>query len=252
MKNRAVVNVATGAHYIKGQERLTEALAELDEDYMVWRDTLPPDSPTHQNVPYAFKAFALEAARKKGHTLLMWADASIVPIAKLDPIWEYAEAHGVWLADNGWRNSQWTCDLAYPELFSYLDYTVIHNLTDVEDEVLECLKKMNRTIKHVVATAFALDLAHPKGVQFFLEYLRLAKTKAFCGPWWNSNGERPEYAKRGGAAPCGPPECLGHRHDQTAASVIAWRLGLPLTECPRFFAYEGERSDETILVARGI
>jgi|SRR5580693_2651545 hypothetical protein len=237
MKHRTVVNVATGPHYIKGQERLTEALAALGEDYHVWRDVLPPDSPAHEKIPYAFKAYALEAARRCGQTLLLWADASIVPIAKLDPIFEYAEAHGVWLADNGWKNSQWTCDAAYGDLF------------DVDRENF---RELNRKIKHVVATAFALDLSHPKGAQFFMEYLRLAKTNAFKGPWWNSNGERPDYAKHAGAEPCGPPECLGHRHDQTAASVIAWRFGIPLTTCPKFFAYDGRESDETILVAKGI
>ena len=230
--NRIVVNVATGAHYIKGQERLTEALALLGEEYQVWRDKLPPGSPAHAETPYAFKAWALEAARLSGHTLMLWADASIVPIAPLDPIFQHAEAHGVWLADNGYRNDEWTCEAAYP--------------------LLGVTKEENHNVKHVVATAFALDLAHVKGAQFFMEYLRLARTNAFKGPWWNSNGERPEYAKHGGAVPCGPPECLGHRHDQTAASVIAWRLGIPLTQCPKFFAYDGRESDETILVARGI
>jgi hypothetical protein len=235
--NRIVVNVATGAHYIKGQERLTEALALLGEEYQVWRDKLPPGSPAHEEIPYAFKAFALEAARLSGHTLLMWCDASVVPIAKLDPIWQHAEAHGVWLADNGWKNSQWTCDAAYGDLFD----------VDRED-----FRELNRKIKHVVATAFALDVMHPKGAAFFMEYLRLAKTNAFKGPWWNSNGEREDYRKMKGAEPCGPPECLGHRHDQTAASVIAWRLGVPLTTCPRFFSYDGQQTEETILIAKGI
>jgi hypothetical protein len=234
--NRIVVNVATG-RYVKGQERLTEALATLGEDYRVWRDELPPGSPTHQETPYAFKAWALEAARLSGHTLMLWCDASIVPIAPLDPIFQYAEAHGVWLADNGWKNSQWTCDAAYGDLFD----------VDRED-----FRELNRKIKHVVATAFALDVMHPKGALFMTEYLRLAKEGAFQGPWWNSNGERPDYASKAGAEPCGPPECLGHRHDQTAASVIAWRLGIPLTTCPKFFSYEGGQTEETILVARGI
>jgi hypothetical protein len=246
--NRVVVNVATGPHYIKGQERLTEALAVLGEDYQVWRDKLPPGSPAHEEIPYAFKAWALEAARKSGHTLLMWADAAIVPIAKLDAIWQHTEVHGVWLADNGWKNSQWTCDAAYPILAPEL-FPWNGSASPVE---LKRAREVNRKIKHVVATAFALDLAHKNGAMFFMEYLRLAKTNAFKGPWWNSDGEREDYRKIKGAEPCGPPECLGHRHDQTAASVIAWRLGIPLTTCPRFFSYDGQQTDETILVARGI
>jgi len=246
-----VVNVATGPRYLAGQQRLTEALALLGEDYQVWPDKLPPGSPTHAETPYAFKAWALEAARLSGHTLLMWADASIVPIRPLQPIWEHAEKHGVWLADNGWKNSQWTCDAAYPDLFE----GAFMQCDDEGKSAAECMEGIryaNRHIKHVVATTFAIDVLHPKGALFLVEYLRLAKTNAFKGPWWNSNGERADCAAKAGAEPCGPPECLGHRHDQTAASVIAWRLGIPLTTCPRFFSYDGQQTEETILIAKGI
>lgn len=210
--NRVVVNVATGEHYLKGQHRLTEALALMGEDYQVWADKLPPGSPPHSDTPYAFKAHALEQARKTGYTLLLWADASIVPIAPLYPIFEYAEQHGVWLADNGYRNDEWTCESAYP--------------------LLEVTKEENHNIRHVVATAFALDVAHPKGALFLAEYLRLAKNGAFKGPW------------RGGIG-------IQHRHDQTSASVIAHRLGIPLTKCPAFLAYSGREDESTILLVEG-
>jgi hypothetical protein len=209
---RVVVNVSTG-RYVAGQARLTEALALLGEDYMLWRDELPPGSPSHQETPYAFKSWALEAARQSGHTLLLWADASIIPIASLELIWAYAEAHGVWLSDNGYRNDEWTCEAAYP--------------------LLGVTKEENHNIKHVVATAFAVDLLHPVGAQFFVEYFRLAKNGAFKGPW------------KGGVG-------VQHRHDQTCASVIAHRLRIPLTNPPRFFAYDGGQTEETILIAKGV
>lgn len=248
---RIVVNVATG-HYVDGQERLTEALADLGEDYLIFKNSMPPGSPEHAEIPYAFKAWSLEAARLKGQTLLLWADASIVPIRAIDPIWKYAEEHGVWMSDNGdWKNSQWTCDAAYRDLFAAVGVWETEREERGTDP-MEDIRRVNSKIKHVVATTFALDLLHPKGAHFFAEYLRLAQTNAFKGPWWNSNAERPDYASKAGAAPCGPPECLGHRHDQAAASVIAWRLGIPLTQSPLFFTYEGQQTEETILIARGI
>ena len=39
---------------------------------------------------------------------------------------------------------------------------------------------------------------------------------------------------------------LGHRHDQTAASVIAWRLRMKLTDPPIPFAYARTRDDGTV------
>lgn len=234
---KTVVNVATGA-FVRGQERLTEKLAELGEDYLIFRNELPPGSPTHELVPYAFKSYALQEAATRGAKLLLWADASIVPIRSLDPIWDYTKEHGVWFADNGWNNAQWTCDAAYKPLLG----------TNPTEEI----RRVNRGIKHVVATTFALYLDDPRGAHFLREYLHYAGNGAFQGPWWNSNGERADYASKVGAEPCGPPECLGHRHDQTAASVIAWRLGIPLTISPRYFTYNGQQTYDTIVIAKGI
>jgi hypothetical protein len=44
---------------------------------------------------------------------------------------------------------------------------------------------------------------------------------------------------------------LGHRWDQTVASVLAWRLGMTFTDPPKFFAYKGAETAETLLVADG-
>ena len=38
LSNRIVVNVSTGPHYLKGQERLTEWLAQHGEEYTIWND----------------------------------------------------------------------------------------------------------------------------------------------------------------------------------------------------------------------
>ena len=72
-----------------------------------WRDALPDDSPTHAEVPYAFKAHAINRMRNDGYKQILWADASIVALKALNPIWNYAAEHGVWLANNGWNNAQW-------------------------------------------------------------------------------------------------------------------------------------------------
>jgi hypothetical protein len=208
--SRCVVNVSTG-RYIKGQERLQQAVDGLREKLIAWRQ-MPAGCPSHADVPYAFKAFALEAASRDFDQLL-WADASIVVARPLDAIWRHAEEHGVWFSRNGYRNSEWTATSAYQDL----------GVTPEENEQIE----------HVSATAFAIDLNHPKGKMFLSAYYYLAsETRAFCGPWTGGIG-------------------VQHRHDQTAASVIAWRLGLPLTSPPAFFAYRGGETEDTVLIADG-
>ena len=253
MSHRAIVNVASDS-WVKGQERLTAKLAEFGEDYVIWRDALPEGCPPHRTrgklgaptgcVPYAFKPYALNWASLQGYTSLLWCDACILPIQPLGGLWAKIEEDGIWFARNGYMNYEWTADSAYADLF---------HEKELEINGLEACKAMNRTIPHVVATAFGLDLRKPVARNFLTEYLRLAQTKAFCGPWQNSNA--PNVAGRNAdrvAGPCGPPDVSGHRHDQTAASVIAWRLGVHLTDPPKWFAYKGGEDETTVLLADGV
>lgn len=175
-----------------------------------WSDRLPEGCPPHEAVPYAFKAFALKEASQQ-FTSLLWIDAAVLPGDRpLADLWERIEREGYWFSKNGYRNSEWTNHAA---------------LTDLGVTAAE-----NENIQHVVATAFGLNIAHPLGRGFIEEYYRLANTRAFCGPW------------RGGKG-------LQHRHDQTAASVIAHKLGMKLTDPPEWFAYRGGETSGTALIA---
>jgi hypothetical protein len=151
-------------------------------------------------------------------------------VRSLEPLWEKIETEGCWISRNGFSNATWTADSAYQDL------------AVTRDE--------NAGIEHVVATTFGLNLAHPTGKAIFDEYLRLAQTSAFKGPWWNSNG--PDRGKAG-AAPCGPVSTRGHRHDQTALSVVAWRNSVELTSAPKWFAYRDNKppNPESVLLADG-
>jgi hypothetical protein len=171
----------------------------------------------------------------KGFTTLLWCDASILPIKPLTPLWNRIESDGYWISRNGWTNYEWTADSAYPELFP-----TIFDGRLTEELALQRAREVNKQIPHVVATTFGVSMEHEVGREFLQEYLKLANGSAFNGPWTNSVTTR-----------CGSQEVLGHRHDQTAASVIAWRLGCALTNPPEYFAYSGGQIDKTILLADG-
>jgi hypothetical protein len=263
---RVVVNVATGSRYLRGQARLRSGLAYFGAvDFSFWSGVEPPTSRKHGDVPYAFKAYALKHAAY-GTDLLLWCDASVVPIRSVEPLWERIERDGYWMSDNGYSNYTWTADSAYQDLFDTelqaknveLGFSRENGLTigdkagsvNGEPSSLDYFRGINRNIKHVVATTFGLNVRHPKGKAFLDEYYRLAsETRAFCGPWWNKNS--PEDASKAGAQPCGPPDVRGHRHDQTAASVIAWRLGFELTQPPNIVAYAPAQTESTILLVDG-
>lgn len=263
---RRIVNVATDS-WSEGQRRLIGRAKEYGENVRYWANQFPPGCPPHRQhgslaapladcVPYAFKAYALKHAADAGDDLLLWCDACINPIRPLDSLWEKIERDGYFVCDNGWTNYQWTADSAYPDLFPE---SFIHG----KDHGFEEARETNKKISHVVATCFGLNVRHPLGALFLGEYYRLASgTRAFCGPWQNELA--PSVAGRNTdrvAGTCGPPDVLGHRHDQTAASVIAWRLGFKLTQMPDVFSYVKRREDgsyhfedqdpRTLLVADG-
>jgi hypothetical protein len=248
----AVVNCASDT-WVRGQNRLYKKLHEMGEPCMLWTNQLPQGSPPHRAlghfggrladaVPYAFKAYALKEAALK-YNLLLWADACILPIRDMAPLWGRIERDGYWFSDNGYTNYEWTADSAYPDLFPIDGMPVAS---------LHTGRSANKFIPHVVATAFGINVKHPLGRAFLDEYYRLASTtKAFCGPWSNANCRGALSGSPERVAPCGPPDVWGHRHDQTAASVIAWRLGMELTLWPDVFAYRGGENEKTILVADG-
>lgn len=235
MSSRCVVNVGTG-RYRGGSERLRDKILEFGgSDFVSWTDPLPEEWPTHQQKPYAFKAWALQEAAKE-HDQLLWIDSAVIPIRSLEPLWEKIENEGAWIPLNGWTNAQWCADSAYMDLFPGVP--------------IEQAREINKSVPHAVATAFGMNLNSEAGRKLLEEYYRLANTDAFCGPWSNTNCPEhwPQHPDRVG--PCGPSDVLGHRHDQSALSVIAWRLGIKLSQCPWGFAYPPP-SEETILLTVG-
>ena len=250
--NRAVVSVATGSSYVRGQDRLRAAVLELDPGAAVcmWRNRLPKGCPSHEVVPYAMKAFAMREAMEKGHELLLWCDASVVPIKPLEALWARIERDGYWMSRNGFTNYEWTADSAYESLFR-------NHFGPNYKPSIEAMRATNKKIEHVVATAFGLNVGSNKGRAFLEEYFWLgSETKAFCGPWMNAghpdNAGKIADGKR--IARCGAGDVRGHRHDQTAASVLAWRLGFRLTNPPEIFSYGklGDKHDpRTALLADG-
>lgn len=231
--HRCIVGVATGPFAV-GQDRFrhNKFVVDDDSDFIAWNGCVPPGSPSHFDMPYAFKAWAIKFAVEAGYTSILWADASILPIRPILPLWDRIEKEGYWVSRNGWTNAEWTADSAYP----FLGVT----------------KEWNEQIPHVVATSFGIDVSHSIGGNIYLEYLHLAQNGSFRGPWFNRNHpDYSTYAPSSRVGFCGGEKVRGHRHDQTALSVIAHKLGCKLTDPPSIFAYAGGEVEDTILLAQG-
>jgi len=220
--SRYVVSVGTGNHGGK-LVRLRSQLIQQHENYALW-DVLPVGSLPHEQAPYAFKIYALEQAHREivdTSVTLLWLDSAVMILRPLGPIWRRIERHGYWFSQNHDYNcGEWTCDSALP--------------------ILGITREEAFTIPQIVGGCFGLNMRAPVAQEFMERWKEYALAGAFAGPWRNDHGEASL-----------DPRVQGHRHDQTAASVIVHRMGLRLTQPPRYFSDDGfPATEETILTAR--
>jgi hypothetical protein len=222
--NRCIVNVSTGG-FIRGQNRLVASLLRhgYDGGFMLWGDELPAGCPSHRDVPYAFKTYALNEAKTAGYDVLFWLDASMWAVKNIEPAMRHIEEHGHLFEVAG----QW---LGWYSTDAFLEK---HGLT--RDEAM--------TIPTFSAGFTGLDLRHPQSLEFLDKWHEMAKDGvSFCGAWNNDNNA------------CSiDPRCKGHRHDMSAGSLLAHRMGMELIG-PRFMVYDAYTpcpGQDVIFLCRG-
>jgi len=209
-----VVSLAVGEpRFQRGVERLGETLRRVGFDgrFEAWR-TLPPCSPAHLDVPFAFKPYCLDAARADGAERVLWLDSSCVAVRPLDRLFSKIARDGYLLFRN-WRfiAGEWAGDAA------------LERFAVTRDEAMG--------IPEVNACALGVDFRHPTGVAFFERWLDEARrATAFRGtdePIADEDDyEAIKFNRRQRVS--ADPQVRGHRHDQTVAGLVAYRLGMRL------------------------
>jgi hypothetical protein len=220
-----IVNFSDFKFFI-GQERLKESLIKHGYlgDIILFNEFSEVGSKLHLEVPYQFKVYAIEKARQMGYDVVLYCDASLYAIKDVMPVIYHIIEKGYLLEYCGFKAGQYSTDLCLNEF----------GLT--RDDAMN--------IKLHSAGFTGLNFKNEKATQFFDRWLKLAKEEiTFCGDW-NNNSKQCSQDER----------CLGHRHDQTTASIISYQLGIERTN-PYFmqYAYDGvETKESTIFNCRGI
>jgi len=197
--------------YPQGIERLRKSLLAVNStaDFLYWTAGYPTGCPKHSEVPYGFKPWALEYARKLGYKRAIWLDASFWAINSVEPNFEIIKQTGSLLIRSGNLIGNWTHDKA------------LESFGKTRDEAMQ--------MQMYIAGGFGLSFEHSLSNKF-LDKL-LAKSQdgfSFQGKWDNMELSESNDIR-----------CRGHRHDMAIGSLIMHELGLQLNTSNKFMAHFG-------------
>lgn len=226
MSRAVVCTIGIGGTYPWLVARLIQRFAAYAPSYNVaaWVNVLPHGTPTliengYDYTPYAAKVFALESVRRAGADIGILIDAAFFPIRDILPLVQHVERQGYYLCANGFKVGEWSSD----RCLAAMDVTR-------EDAF---------TIEEISSYCVGLDFRNPRALELLYHWQRCALDPAIIpGPHSSAPGERnPGFVSS-------DPRVKGHRHDQTALSIVAHRMGCgahggwgKLSERPYLTAY---------------
>lgn len=109
-----IVSCGVKNWYSKGVKRLENSLVHhgFGGKVITWKDEYPPNSPTHQENPYAFKIFEFEEAIRQGANIIMHLDASFWCIRNPHYLFDLISDKGVVGFRTGYNMAQTATDKA--------------------------------------------------------------------------------------------------------------------------------------------
>lgn len=214
-----VVNFAEGSRYVKGQKRLKQTFLDngYTGDFAFYSNVSELNCPKHEDIPYAFKAYALFQKLEEDYDILIWADSLMMLVKPFKNVLDYILEHGSIFPLNGWTTGEWCADTAL--------------------EPLGITREESFTYPHLMACVMAFDCRKQINKEFLVQYYKRASDGiTFVGDWKNDKHQVSDDDR-----------VLGHRHDQTAASIIGHRLGIQFDEHLVSYGAEAPVEPKTIL-----
>ncbi len=234
MKKRCIISVGVGSWYPRGIDRLLHSMTEVYKDDLnkrtfdtfFWRDNYPPGSPSHDEIPDAFKSYAFQYVMERGYTTILWLDAACWAVSPVEPIFEKIEKDGhlFWL--NGWNIGQWCKDSAV--------------------ETLHMTREGSFALPDITGQHFGVDYTHPRSKAWTDEFIKICQDgKTLPGPF---NGLRGVALGEIST----DPRVLGHAHEQTVASALVHHHKMQPTaygDCPYHLVGSVPQANSIILAA---
>ena len=209
-----------GYQYPVGAARLKRTFLKkgYDGDFAFYTDEKQLGCPLHTEIPYTFKVYALMENLKKGYDILIWADCYMMLVVPFSKVLDIIMKHGYILPLNGsWNTGEWCADSAL--------------------KPLGITREESFTYPHLMSNFMAFDCRRKINIEFLNQfYAKGTDGITFKGDW---NNRRRQVSK--------DRRVLGHRHDQTAASIIACKLGMDFTTVVTY-ELDSSKWQDTILI----
>lgn len=205
MNKRCIISFATG-RYNSVLDRQIQTLLQHTEDvdHICYRDSYPKGCPTHEEIPYAFKAFVLKEAMDKGYTSILWMDAAIYIQHDIEPLFEHIEREGYLIFRNGWTQANWS--------------------TDAQLEAFKLTRDEAESMPHPMACVIGFQI-NDETIEWISDYIN--SYRLFVGAWNNNDNVCSSDMR-----------VLGSRHDQTILGFIANQYGLDMTPPNGLLSYD--------------
>jgi len=210
----------------KGQDRLYKSLKEFNYqgDIILFNSVEELGCKPHSEVPYQFKVYAIEKVRQMDYDVVLWCDASLFAIKDVMPVINHIIEKGHLMEFCGFSAGQWSTD------------TCLNEFGLTRDEAMDI---------PLHSSGFTgLNFQNPTTAEFFNTWFKYAQGEiTFKGDWTNNEKQCSEDER-----------CLGHRHDQTTASIIAHQLGMVRIN-PNYMQYKWDGvplKEETHFYCQGI
>lgn len=212
-----IINVGVGHWYPHGSRRLAKSLNFVGwaGDAIIHEGEYPPESYTHENIPYYMKIAAFEEAIAKGYTHILWLDSSFFAIENPMKMFDIINGQGYYFFSSGYNLAQSVNDIA-------LQYVGLSR-----DEA--------EGVNEWASGCVGINFLNPDGAALYGRWKELMDAGL-------SKGSRLHDKQSA------DPRFLFHRQDQSCISLAAWELGLRNEKGLDMVAYKGTPYNEKELI----
>lgn len=237
MSRVIVCTVAIGGRYPQLAARLINSMALTNPaiEVQAWVNAYPFGAPGkveeggYQYGPYMAKPFALASAMRDGADIGILIDAAFYAVQPLQPLIDHIARTGYYLCKNGYFVGEWCSDRA------------MERMGQTRDKLF--------AMEECSSYAVGLNFADGRCVELLHRWCGFAADRlTFCGPHTSTSGDG---RNRGFVS--SDPRVRGHRHDQTALSVVANQMKMTnFVTRPTFTTYAGHNTEQhTVLLNKG-